>query len=95
MALEPIAITSTPKTVLVEFKGYAGLKNIPIKAVWSKQDLQFQLHEGFVNAKSIESISWAIAVGGTGDCLNVGSVNGVTPANNEELFDLLVAALES
>lgn len=91
-----ITVTSTTKTINVDFGVYGGaLVNsgiVPLKRAFSVEFIVFSLtNQGFIEATTTyNELTFPVSVTGVPGTFKVGSVNGVVPTDLDHLYELLL-----
>jgi len=83
-------IVSSSNIIIVDFGIYSAFVGYK-KANFQKRMISIQLifDLSFVRVENSQGNNWAVSATQSGESLIVESVNGVTPIDNEHLFDLL------
>ena len=90
-----VVVTSTANIIKVDFGIYAGTFTPYQKAIFHKNVISFQTPAagGFVRVEDRQGQNWAVSFDGAGESLQVDSVDGVVPTDNDDLYNLLIGLL--
>ena len=90
-----LVITSTTKTIKVDFGTLSSTGFLPVKGVWMKDYvIRFSLEHNndFVKAQTVGEPEWQLSFDGVNG-LQVDSVDGVVPTSNSDLYNKLDALI--
>ena len=87
-----IHVTSTTKSIIVDFKDLHPYTPNNIRAgCWTSDEIFFGKYENYIEATVKDSPSWQLSFNGLAGTFQIDLVNGITPTDNNHLFELLAA----